>query len=406
MSKKRVFTVIFVVVAAAALLGGGFLLGWERGRKFPETIIVKGVSNLEAGKPTDVNFGIFWQAWKIINDYYLKNQEVSTEDKVYGAVRGLTNSLEDPYSEFLSPEDNKKFQEDIEGNFGGIGTELDMRGGQLVIVAPLKDTPASRAGLLAGDLILKVNSTSTEGITMNQAVSLIRGQIGTTVVLTIMRNGWDKPKEFKITRDTIVVPTLDVTVKEGDIIYAQLYSFNANANLLFYQKVFGSLVNGGRGMVLDLRNNPGGYLEVAVDLAGWFLPRGTLVVREVGRAKPAEDFKAYGNAALKDFPVVVLINKGSASAAEILAGSLRDNRHIKLIGEQSFGKGTVQELQDLRGGASLKVTVAHWVLPGGQILEAGGLKPDIEVKMTEDDFKNHRDPQLDKAIEVLKSEIK
>jgi carboxyl-terminal processing protease len=405
MTKRRILSVLIVLVVAAALLGSGFLLGFKSGRKFPENIVVKGVQNVDGGMPGNVNFGVFWQAWQMINDNYLKNEGVSNSDKLYGAIGGLVNSLGDPYSEFFNPKDNKKFYEDVQGNFGGIGAELGMKDGQLVIIAPLKGTPASRAGLLAGDKILAINSSSTEGISIDNAVSLIRGQEGTTVTLTIMRNGWQKSKDFKITRANIVVPTIDAETVDDNILRLELHSFNANAEYLFYQAMFKALSGGSRGMILDLRNNPGGYLEVAVDLAGWFLPRGSLVVSEEGRVRPKTEFRANGNAALANFPVVVLINKGSASAAEILAGALRDDRGIKLVGETSFGKGTVQELEPLPDGSAIKLTVAHWVLPSGGILENGGLVPDFEVKMTDDDVANHRDPQLDKAIEVLRSEI-
>lgn len=249
-----------------------------------------------------------------------------------------------------------------------------------------------------------INSSSTEGISVDEAVKWIRGPENTEVKLTILRDDWEKPREFKIVRATIEVPTLDYEVKDG-IVQVKLYSFNANADRVFYDAMINTIPQGAKGMVLDLRNNPGGYLEVAVQLAGWFLDRGTLVVSEVSRSNSKEDFKANGNAALAKFPVVVLINQGSASASEILAGALRDQRKIKLVGEQSFGKGTVQQVMPLKDNSSLKITVAHWVLPSGQILEGNGLKPDIEVKITEGDITNKRDPQLEKAIEALKQEM-
>lgn len=402
MPHKRFFVITFIVIVVAAILGGTFWAGYEMGRHKPLVINVSGVTNLQNGEHSGVDFGLFWQAWQTISDNYLRNSDVSAQDKVYGAVNGLVSSLRDPYSVFFKPADNQKFQQDIQGSFGGIGAELGIKNNQLIIVAPLKDTPASRAGLKSGDQILAINSSSTDGITIDKAVNLIRGPVGTNVTLAIFRNGWDKPQDFKITRDTISVPTLDLTMK-GNIAWVQLYSFNANANDQFRQAMFKALTQGAQGLVLDLRDDPGGYLEVAVDLTGLFLPRGSLVVSEIGRVAPQE-FRAQGSAALVGFPTVVLINKGSASASEILAGALRDNRGVKLIGEQSFGKGTVQQLESLSDGSSIKLTVAHWVLPDGQVLEEG-LKPDVEVKLTDDDIKNKRDPQLDKAIELLKFEM-
>lgn len=405
MFKKRILAAVLIVAAVAALLGSGFLLGFRVGKKFPQIIIVKGVQNIEPGGKSNIDFGAFWQAWQVINDAYLKNADVGDGDKLRGAIKGLVGSLQDPYSEFFSPQDNKKFREDIQGNFGGIGAELGIRKNQLVVIAPLKNTPASQAGLMPADQILKINSSSTDGITIEKAVSMIRGPENTAVTLVIFREGWDKPKEFKITRANIVVPTIDAETVDNDIAHISLHSFNANAEFLFYQAVVKLLAGGSRGIILDLRNNPGGYLEVAGNLAGWFLPRGALVVSEVGRTTGTREFRASGNAALKDFPAVVLINGGSASASEILAGALRDQRRIKLVGETSFGKGTVQELESLKDGSAIKLTVAHWVLPSGQILENGGLKPDVEIKMTDEDIAKKRDPQLQKAIEILKSGI-
>jgi carboxyl-terminal processing protease len=217
-----------------------------------------------------------------------------------------------------------------------------------------------------------------------------------------MRDGWEKPKEVKIVRDTIVAPTLDFEMKEGNVAYIRLHSFNANANRLFYQAVLQGLSRGAKGMVLDMRNNPGGYLEVAVDLAGWFVPRGMIVVSEEGRAGVTQEFRAEGNAALEKFPVVVLVNGGSASASEILAGALRDLRDVKLVGEKTFGKGTVQQIVELRDGSSMKLTIAHWVLPSGKVLEGEGLEPDIEVVLSDEDLESENDVQLTKALEVLR----
>ncbi len=394
-----------VVLAAVVLLGSGFAVGFGFGKMVPETVIVKELSGTSEGQPSAVNFGTFWQAWDVVNKNYLNAGKINSQDKVYGAISGLVGSLKDPYSIFFPPKENEKFQEDVRGNFGGIGAEIGIKKNQLVVIAPLKDTPASRAGLRAEDMILKINSTSTEGMTTDDAVKLIRGPENTDVTLMIMRESWEKPKDFKITRGRIIVPTLDFTMKDGNIAYIQLYTFNSNADYLFYQAATRALSEGVKGIVLDLRNNPGGYLEVAVNLGGWFLPKGTLIVKEESRNGDVEILKANGNAALAGLPVVVLMNGGSASASEILAGALRDDRGVKLIGEKSFGKGTVQELIPLPDGSTIKLTIAHWVLPNGKILDNGGLEPDIEVKITDDDIKNKKDPQLDKALEIIKSEI-
>jgi carboxyl-terminal processing protease len=405
MFKKRIILIALCIFIAAGLIAGSFFWGAKFGSQVPKNVVVRGVTNLESSTGASIDFGTFWQAWQLIDDRYLNNKNISTQEKVYGAIGGLVASLKDPHTEFFTPEEGKKFQQDVQGNFSGIGAELAIKNNQLVIIAPLKDSPASRAGLQAGDQIVKINATSTDGLGIDKAVSFIRGPENTEVVLTIFRKSWEKPKEIKITRAQIVAPTLDFEMKDGTIAYLRIYSFNANVESLFYQSIVKALTGGVQGIVLDLRNDPGGYLDVAVDLAGWFLPRGTLVVKEAYRDGSSEDYRAQGNAALVDIPIVVIVNQGSASASEILAGTLRDNRKAKIIGEQSFGKGTVQELKDLSDGSSMKLTVAHWVLPNGRVLEGGGLTPDIEVKRTDDDVQNQRDPQLERALQVIKQEI-
>lgn len=389
------------VLAIVVLLGSGFAMGYGAGRKHPEEITVQGVVN--PNNPSgNVDFSTFWEAWQLVQDNYLKNDSVSARNKMYGAIGGMVRSLGDPYSEFFNPQESKKFQEDVNGNFSGIGAEIGIRKQILTVIAPLKDSPAMRAGLKSGDQVLKIGATSTQDLSLDQSVQFIRGPEGTKVTLNVFRASWDKPKDFIITRANIVAPTLDFSMK-GDVAYIQLYGFNANASGLFANAVSQAQNSKAKYMVLDLRDDPGGYLEVAVDIAGWFLKRGTLVVKEESRQGTMDEFRAQGNGSLANMPVVVLINAGSASASEILAGALRDARGVKLIGETSFGKGTVQQLKDLEDGSSIKITIAHWVLPKGQILEGTGLKPDVEVKLTDQDIEAGKDPQLDKALQVVKS---
>ncbi len=395
---------MLAVLAALLLVFAGFYAGWSAGRRMPATIAVQGVSGVES-TTTDADFGIFWEAWRTIDEKHLSAADVSADARVNGAVSGLVRSLGDPYSQFFTPAAAKSFEEDVDGNFSGIGAEIGIRRDQLVIVAPLKGTPAERAGLKPNDQIFMIDATSTDNMAVDQAVSFIRGVLGTTVKLSIFRDGWERPKDFSIVRENIQAPTLDFKMLPDRIAYVQLYSFNANAETLFWNAMRKAADAGTEGLVLDLRGNPGGYLEVAVNLAGWFLPRGTVVVKEVGREGVLDTLRASGNEALAKIPVAVLIDEGSASAAEILAGTLRDNRQVKLIGQTSFGKGTVQEFMDLSGGSVIKLTIAHWVLPSGTILEDSGLKPDHEIEISEEDLKNERDPQLDKAIQVVKEEI-
>lgn len=405
--KSKIFSALAVILGLIFCVSVGYKWGWQEGHATSRSVVVTGLSNTDPqGSGSGTDFSTFWETWDLLKKNYLKGSELTNEKMVQGAIRGLTRSTGDPYTTYFDLKESEKFEESVEGKgFGGIGIEIGMRKEQLTVIAPLKGTPADKAGLRAGDYILEVNSTSTEGLGIDQAVSLIRGPEGTQVKLTIFREGWDKTREFEITRDTINIPTLDLTMKDGGIAYIQVYNFYGRVTQAFHQAALQAIRQGAKGIVLDLRNNPGGYLDASVDIAGWFLPQGKIVVSEVGRSGSRGDLRANGTAALAKMPVVVLINQGSASASEILAGALRDQRKARLVGQQSFGKGTVQEVYDLADGSSVKITIAHWVMPSGQILDTEGLKPDIEVEFTEEDIENDRDPQLDKALEVIKQEI-
>ena len=317
----------------------------------------------------------------------------------------MVKSLGDPYTVFFPPEEAKRFNEDVKGSFEGVGMEIDVKKGQLIIVAPLEGTPAQKAGLKAGDKILAINSTSTADLTLEEAVKLIRGPRGTAVTLTVQRESWEKNQDIKIIRETIQVPSLKLELKKtkkGDTAYLKIYQFSERTSFEF-QKTALDILNGQvQGIILDLRNNPGGYLEVAQDVAGWFLERGqTVVVEDFGFGKDQNVYKAEGPALLSAYPLVILINQGSASASEILAGALRDNRGISLVGEKSFGKGSVQELENLTGGSSLKITVAKWLTPKGKLIADVGLEPDFKIEVTEKDFEAEKDPQLEKALEII-----
>ena len=405
--KSKFFSTLAILVSLVICVAAGYSWGWRESQATPHSVVITGVTNgVPQGVATSTDFSVFWQAWDLLSQNYLKYSDSTGEKRVQGAVRGLAGSMGDPYTTYFNPKESKDFQDSVQGKgFGGIGIEIGSRKGQLMVIAPLKGTPADKAGLRAGDYILRINATSTESLSVDQAVSLIRGKEGTDITLQMFRDGWDKPKDYKITRSTIEIPTLDLTMKDGGVAYIQLYSFNANASRLFYQAALQAIRQGAKGVVLDLRNNPGGYLDSAVDIGGWFIPRGKIVVSEAGRSDSRGDLRANGTAALDKLPVVVLINKGSASASEILAGALRDQRSAKLVGEQSFGKGTVQEVFDLKDGSSIKITIAHWVMPSGQILDSEGIKPDYDVPISDSDIQSNKDPQLEKAMEVIKGEM-
>jgi len=354
--------------------------------------------------PEDINFSLFWESYNKIKEKFVDNNRIDTQEIIYGAISGMVKSLDDPYTVFFPPKDTKRFIEDVKGVFEGVGMEIGIRKGQLQVIAPLEGTPAQKAGLLAGDKILKVDDESTAEITIEEAVDLIRGPRGTDVVLTVYREDWQESKEITITRGVIEVPSLRWELLENDsIVYLKLYQFSQKAGFDFRKAVFEILDIPSKKIIIDLRNNPGGYLEIAQEIAGWFLEKGELVVVEEFGDGSKIEYKANGTPVFLDYKVVVLINEGSASGSEILAGALRDNRNIPLIGEKSFGKGSVQELVTLREGSSLKITVAKWLTPDGHLITEIGLEPDNEVKMTIEDYKEDRDPQLNKAIEVLKS---
>ena len=402
-SKPVVYTFTSLFLIGAVWFS--FYLGLQKGFAETKNIVIQGVSGGETPSGVSADFGVFWQAWDKLKTEHVNSKDVKDQNLVYGAIKGLTESLNDPYTEFFTPKDYKTFKEDIGGNFSGVGMEIGIRNDQLVVIAPLKDSPAEKAGLLAGDMILKIDDKATDGFNVSQAVQVIRGEAGTNITLNIFRKDWTKSKDFTITRASINIPTVDYEMK-GNIAYVQLYNFDANTEKVFYNAMKDVLLDKqAKGMVLDMRNNPGGYLDVAVNLAGWFIPRGDVIVKEKYADGKVDVFKASGNEALKDLPLVVLINSGSASAAEILAGALRVDRKIQLVGEKSFGKGSVQELQTLKDDSALKVTIAKWLLPDDSAIDKVGLIPDVTVELTESDTSSGKDPQLDKALELVNKQL-
>lgn len=396
-----------MVVVVIAVAVSSYYLGFQAGTEQPKKVVIENISGTDVPQEFGADFGIFWEAWDKLKETYIDKEKLNDQQKlVYGAVKGMVSSLGDPNTSFFTPEESKQFGQDLSGSFGGIGAEIGSKNEQIIVIAPLKNSPSEKAGLKANDKILKVDGKSTEGLTVSEAVRLIRGELGTKVTLTIMREGWQSPRDVEIKRETIQVPTVEWSMKEGNIIYLELSSFSANTPPAFFQAIVGGVRQGGDGLIIDLRNNPGGFLEVAVNLAGWFVDRGDVVVSEKFTGGDEKNFRAYGNEALKNFPVVIIMNEGSASASEILAGALRVHNGTKIIGAKSFGKGTVQQLVDLSDGSTLKVTISHWLLPDGHLIEGNGLEPDYKVLITDEDLVAGRDPQLGKAIEVLKEEMR
>jgi len=397
---KKTFVKYFFVIAIILLaFGGGFYFGKSRAQIVP----IEGVSNFENGMPSNVDFSLFWNTWNILQEEYVNRGNMDVQKMVYGAISGMVKAVGDPYTVFLPPDETKLFKEDVSGEFQGVGMEIGMRNGEITIISPIEGSPAQSAGLKANDVILEINGTSTKDMIVDEAVKLIRGPKGTRVTIKVFRNGWKEPKDFTLTRDIIKVPAVKAeSMQNGEIAYFKIYSFSENADSEFTTAANSILNTKAKKIIIDLRDNPGGYLEVAQDIAGWFLKRGDLVtIEDFGPNIERKEYKAAGNERFLNYPVVILMNEGSASGSEILAGALRDDRSVPLIGKTSFGKGSVQILEDMRGGSTLKITVAKWLTPKGYSISEKGLEPDTAVDLTEADIAANKDPQLDKAIEIL-----
>ncbi len=437
--KINSFFVSILVIGVSFLLGMG--VGYDSRPEIEKAITLK---NKEPIIPVETDFAPFWKAWNLINQKYVNgdvfNEDIaitatssatstlakrmpSDQDKVWGAISGLVGSLGDPYSVFMPPEQAKSFQSEISGTFEGVGMELGIKDSVITIVAPLEGTPAKRAGVRAGDKIVSIEDKSTFGMSTEEAVSLIRGKKGTSISFKVAREGEEDLIDFKITRDTIDIPTIQLgngKAKDGNpirgnnsgnglrddgIFVIRLFNFSAPSADLFREALKKFILSGSDKLLLDLRGNPGGYLEASVDMASWFLSPGKVVVTEafgknsnipdrVHRSKGYDIFN-------KNLRMVILVDMGSASASEILAGALREHDIAKLVGEKTFGKGSVQELIPVTDNTFLKITVAKWLTPNGHSISDFGLTPDIVVPFTKEDFSAGIDPQLNRAVEYL-----
>jgi carboxyl-terminal processing protease len=360
--------------------------------------------------PSKQDFDLFWKVWSVLDEKYVATHgsstaKVSEQERIYGAIKGMTESLGDPYTTFFTPEETKVFEEEISGNFQGVGMEVGLKDNVLTVISPLKGTPAEKAGILAGDRIFKIDDVMTSGMSTDEAIKLIRGEKGTQITFTVQR-GEGEPFEIVVTRDVINIPTIATKKLENGIFLIQLFSFTAESPNLFRNALREFMLSKSDKLILDLRGNPGGYLGAAVDMASWFLPQGKVIVREdFGPGQDEEVAKSKGYDIFTDkLKFIILIDEGSASASEILAGALREYNKAQLVGEKSFGKGSVQELIQITPETSLKVTIARWLTPKGVSISDNGIMPDIVVPVTAEDIKNKRDPQLDKAIQLLKQQ--
>jgi carboxyl-terminal processing protease len=414
LSLKKIRLIILVLALVISAGGSGYWLGQRkvqvglRGYK-PEIKIER---QLPVGKE-NLDFSLFWEVWDKLEESYLNKGDIDYSKMIEGAISGMVASLGDPYTVFLPPEENQKSKDDLAGSFEGVGMQLGYKDSQVVVVAPIKGTPADEAGVKAGDIITHVKDEATgvdeeiDSKPLPEVVNMIRGDKGTPITITFIREGVKEPLEITITRGTILVPSVEVDFKETKnaktVAQLKLSRFGDRTdqewqqavNQIIQKEQDGQLA----GVILDLRNNPGGYLQGAVYIASEFLNQGVVVQQEEATGDGKETFSVNRQGKLTDIPLIVLVNQGSASASEIVAGALLERGRAKLVGEKTFGKGTIQEAEDLSAGSGLHITIARWLLPSGKNIDKEGLTPDYEVAMDESD--QSKDPQLDKALELV-----
>jgi carboxyl-terminal processing protease len=395
--RNLTFTIIGLVVLLFVFYSGNYY-----GQSHPKSPIT-----IDGAPITSAQFEPFWKVWNVLSEKYVTATTTDTQKRIWGAIQGLAASQGDPYTVFFPPEEDKAFKGDISGNFEGVGMEIGIKEGILTVVAPLKNSPAERGGVMAGDKIIKINDVSTADTSVEKAVKQIRGAKGTKVKLLLLREGTSEPLEKTLTRDTIDIPTLDTEIKSG-VYIIKLYSYTSQSPQLFRNAMRNFLESGSNKLIIDLRGNPGGYLDAAWDMTSWFLPMGKVIVTEdFGGKGENKIYRSKGYDVLNKYfgegkyKVAILVNSGSASAAEIMSGALQEHGVAKLVGLKTFGKGSVQELVSITPETSLKVTIARWLTPKGHNLSHDGLVPDYEVKISQKDVDAKIDPQMDKAVEIL-----
>lgn len=395
-SLKKIFISIWIIITILLILGG-FILGEYVGLKknnqglfWKPTFI-----NTASTEEDNIDWNLFWQAYYTLKDNY--HGTIDSRELLYGAINGMASATKDPYTVYLSPDDLKDLNEELSGEFEGIGAEIGRKDGELIIIAPLEGSPAQKAGLLAGDKILKINNEPVDDLSVEQAVAKIRGEKGTEVTISILRA--NENKEFKIIRDNIILKSVESEIKQGNIGYIQITNFGDDTNKDFKSALDSMKKKNLKALIIDVRSNPGGYLQTAVDISSNFIPKGKVVVWEREKDK-LSSLKASGGEKYKQTPIYILINEGSASASEIFAGAMQDYKLATLVGEKSFGKGSVQTVENLKSGA-FKITVAEWLTPNKNQINKKGLKPDEEV-IKDETTQTEDDNQLNYILEKFK----
>jgi carboxyl-terminal processing protease len=399
-SKIKFFylAIIFFIIGFVAnnYISTGLLFP-EKKPKIPGAVLTQ--------NPEKVSLNLFWEVWNEVEKNYLIEENIDYEKMIYGAIRGMVNSLGDPYTVFMDPIESKEFLESLDGTLEGIGAELTVEDGNLKIVTPLKNSPAEKAGLKPNDIIFKINEDFANDFTLFEAITKIRGPKGSTVELSILRTGLSDPIIIEITRDSIVLDSVTFEKLEEEIYYISINQFSDTTYQDFLKIISTNdlVVKKPKGLIIDLRYNGGGYLSSAVNLLSIFLPDKTEAVIIRQKDKNDEVLYTRGLPKLSDIPLVVLLNEGSASASEIMAGALRDYEKAIIMGVKSFGKGTVQEVEHFRDLSSIRLTIAKWLTPKGTDINETGLFPDIEVEIKEEDYENKFDRQKDEALKYLKN---
>lgn len=389
-------------IKKVSLFAGGLAV-FALGFLFGQQNVSAGLQSVVFGS-NNADLTSFWQVWNYIDSKSPEAKNISQEARVHGAIKGLVGSLGDPYSTFFDPEESKTFQEEIEGTFGGVGIELGIKDQLLYVVSPLKDSPAEDAGILPGDIIIEVNGIKTAELTMEEAISHMRGEKGTEVVLTILHEKENVARKISIIRDTIKIPSLEYEDLPNGIFRISIFSFAGSIDQDFRDALMAYKKSKSTKLILDVRGNPGGYLDSAITISSYFIPLGTpVVIESYGDIAPEyiHTSKGFTDIATPK-GLVVLVDGGSASASEIVAGALNEKAGAIIVGEQTFGKGSVQELIPITENTSLKITIAHWLTPKYNSIDEEGITPTYIVPRTVDDIKNDKDPALEKAIELLK----